>query len=164
MILDKVDFSHIASAFKLRDYTYSGCSPASLSMPSGQSKHHIVLERRTRRPNRLPRNRCIVSRKRNLRACKTTPPSRRRTSKTQVGQKGSAIAHSTIRRPTSKGRHRNPYSTEIYRDRREGFRCILLRGPENCCQQRRNRRQNRVQVEGQGPVVKSASKSQKYEF
>jgi hypothetical protein len=52
MILDKVDFSHIASAFKLRDYTYTGCNPASLSMPIGQSEHYIVLERRIRVPNR----------------------------------------------------------------------------------------------------------------
>lgn len=54
MILDKVDFSHIASAFKLRDYTYSGCSPVSLSLPSGQSKHYIVLERGVRVPNGQP--------------------------------------------------------------------------------------------------------------
>ena len=52
MILDKVDFSHIASAFKLRDYTYGGCNPVSLSMPVGQSKHDIVLERRIRLSNR----------------------------------------------------------------------------------------------------------------
>ena len=47
MILDKVDFSHIASAFKLRDYAYSGCNPASLSMPVGQSKHDVVFEQKT---------------------------------------------------------------------------------------------------------------------
>jgi hypothetical protein len=52
MILDKVDFSHIASAFKLRDYTYSGCNPVSLSMPTSQSKQYIILERRTEMPNR----------------------------------------------------------------------------------------------------------------
>jgi hypothetical protein len=52
MILDKVDFSHIASAFKLRDYTYSGCNPVSLSMPTGQSKQCTILERRTRISNR----------------------------------------------------------------------------------------------------------------
>lgn len=52
MILDKVDLSHIASAFKLRDYTYSGCNPVSLSMPISQSKHCIILERETRVSNR----------------------------------------------------------------------------------------------------------------
>ncbi|KAH0283538.1 hypothetical protein KCU62_g8988, partial [Aureobasidium sp. EXF-3399] len=45
MILDKVDFSHIASAFKLRDYTYSGCNPASLSMPVGHKPDAAARER-----------------------------------------------------------------------------------------------------------------------
>ncbi|KEQ71551.1 hypothetical protein M436DRAFT_65666 [Aureobasidium namibiae CBS 147.97] len=44
MILDKVDFSHIASAFKLRDYTYSGCNPASLSMPVGHNVQNLMLQ------------------------------------------------------------------------------------------------------------------------
>ncbi|CAD0084078.1 unnamed protein product [Aureobasidium vineae] len=45
MILDKVDFSHIASAFKLRGYTYTGCGPVSLSMPTGQGPDAASRER-----------------------------------------------------------------------------------------------------------------------
>jgi hypothetical protein len=54
MILDKVDFSHIASAFKLRDYSYSGCNPVSLSMPTGQSKQYFISEKGTISPNKCP--------------------------------------------------------------------------------------------------------------
>ncbi|KAH0260706.1 hypothetical protein KCU91_g14463, partial [Aureobasidium melanogenum] len=45
MILDKVDFSHIASAFKLRGYSYAGCAPVSLSMPAGQGHDAASRER-----------------------------------------------------------------------------------------------------------------------
>ncbi|KAG9518269.1 hypothetical protein KCV07_g5689, partial [Aureobasidium melanogenum] len=45
MILDKVDFSHIASAFKLRGYSYAGCAPVSLSMPTGQGHDAASRER-----------------------------------------------------------------------------------------------------------------------
>ncbi|THW05295.1 hypothetical protein D6D02_06197 [Aureobasidium pullulans] len=43
MILDKVDLSHIASAFKLRGY--SSCSPASLSIPTSKGPDAASRER-----------------------------------------------------------------------------------------------------------------------
>ncbi|KAH0026239.1 hypothetical protein KCU78_g4440, partial [Aureobasidium melanogenum] len=45
MSLDKVDFSHIASAFKLRGYSYAGCAPVSLSMPTSQGHDAASRER-----------------------------------------------------------------------------------------------------------------------
>ncbi|KAH0343223.1 hypothetical protein KCU81_g5370, partial [Aureobasidium melanogenum] len=45
MILDRVDFSHIASTFKLRGYTYTGCAPVSLSMPNSQGHDAASRER-----------------------------------------------------------------------------------------------------------------------
>ena len=102
MILDKVDLSHIASAFKLRGY--SSCSPASLSIPTSKGQQSRVLIRLENTTDTTYRTRCRITGKRHVRTSETKASRGRRTSKNEAGEERCTTTNSTIRGPTSQGR------------------------------------------------------------